>query len=121
MPLAENIMGGGISAGSARAIAGNSRNATVSAAGTTQATATTVKADVVITSTVAASSGIILPMVPQGTMVVYNSGANTLTIYPPVGGKINSVATNGGISLATNTAIMFTWISGTQIIANLSA
>ena len=121
MPLAQNVMQGGISGGSARAIVGGAQNNAVSAAGTTQGTATAISADVVNVSTVASGAGVILPLVPGGSMLVYNSGANPLKVYPPLAGAINQIATNGAMTLPQYSSCIFTWISSTQILANLSA
>lgn len=121
MPLATNLMGGGLSHGQASAIVGKAVLAAGVAAGTTQGTALALTADVVFMSTVAASSGVICPAVVHGTITIYNGGANALTIYPPVGNKINATAINGGITLAQNTSITLTYVSATQMLGNLSA
>ena len=121
MPLATDMMGGGTSAGQAKAINGN-RNLTLSAAGTTQATATAIKATNNVFTTVAASAGAVLPNANQAdTVRIYNRGANALTIYPPVGSRIFPASTNTGISLATNTFIeLYKW-EDTIWYGNLSA
>jgi hypothetical protein len=118
---AKVMMGGsGIPAGMATAINGGVQ--TLVAAGTTQGTATTINLGCAFFSTVAASSGGVLSAGAPGDDVwVYNAGANALAVYPPSGAKINNVATNGSVSLATNTSIIFKCVSATQWIANLSA
>lgn len=121
MPLAKDVMRGGQSAGGALAMLGAAAT-TVSAAGTTQGTATSLTASNNFVSTAAASSGVILAaMMPNESQTVYNGGANTLTVYPPTGSKINNTATNGGVSLATNTFCEYRCFTSTQIVANLSA
>lgn len=121
MALANKVMGGGFSAGQAKALCGGVAGS-VSAAGTTQGTATALTASVNYITTAAASSGVILPNCEIGDSVkVYNGGANTLTIYPPTSGKINSASTNAGISLATNTMIELTKLTATQWGGILSA
>lgn len=121
MAMAKEIMQGGFSAISADAIQGNV-NLTVSAAGTTQGTATAINTSSVYISTAAASSGVILPAVQQGDwIVIYNGGANAVTIYPPLGAKINSLGTNAGALLATNTACIYFCFSATQWVCDLSA
>lgn len=121
MALAREIMGGGFSAGSADAIQGGV-NLTVSAAGTTQGTATAITTSNIYVSTAAANSGVILPATMQGDwLVIFNGGANPVTVYPPVGAKINALATNGGAILATNTACIYFCFSSTQWICDLSA
>ena len=121
MPLSANVLQGGFSGGSARAIVGGAINPTVSAAGTTQGTGTAISADVVIVSTVASGAGVTLPLVGHGSMVVYNAGANPLKIYPGLGAAINQLSANSAITLSTSTSVVLTWASVTQIIATLSA
>ena len=53
--------------------------------------------------------------------MIYNGGANALTVYPPSGAKINGLATNAGMLLATNTACEFYCLSTTQWTGILSA
>lgn len=121
MTQAKNMMPGGVPAGMAKAING-AVAATVSAAGTTQGTATSLKADINYISTAAASSGVILPAAETSdSLIVYNGGANAVLVYPPLGAKINAAATNGGVSVATGTRCDFTCVTATQWIGNLSA
>lgn len=121
MALAREIMGGGFSAVGADAIQGGA-NLTISAAGTTQATATAITTSNNFVTTVGAGAGVILPAVQQGDwLIIYNSGANALSIYPPVGGKINQLSTNAAMTLATNTNVIFFCFSSTQFVAHLSA
>jgi hypothetical protein len=73
----------------------------VSAAGTTQAGATALTADMVQITTAAASSGVRLPTAVAGMEIwVTNGGANAVLVYPATGGKINALATNAGFSVA---------------------
>lgn len=53
-------------------------------------------------ATVAASTGAILPAgLPKNSeVVIKNSGANALTVYPPVGNALNGGSANAGVSLA---------------------
>ena len=121
MALAKRIMGGGVSAGMAKAINGDV-NAAVSAAGTTQGTATTLKAAINAVTTAAASSGVIMEDVEIGDQYeILNLGANAVTVYPPTGGRVNAIATNGGFTLATNTAVKVRKFSATRWAAFLSA
>lgn len=121
MALSAEIMGGGFSAGAADAIQGQV-NLTISAAGTTQGTATAIKTSNNIISTAAASSGVILPAAQQGDwLIIYNAGANPVSVYPPTGSKINQIATNAAMTLGINTNCIFFFFSSTQVIAHLSA
>ncbi len=109
--------------GSVKKLAASSVATALTAAGTNQGTALSVTAGVNVFGTVAAGTGAVLNAnqtfgVPQ---VLYNGGANQLTVYPPSGGKINNLATNGSIFLAINTAISFWRATTTQWIGALSA
>lgn len=121
MALAREIMQGGFSAISADSIQGGV-NLTMTAAGTTQGTATAINTSNIYISTAASNSGVILPASQQGDwVVIYNGGLNAVTIYPPVGAKINSLSTNGGALLGTNTACIYFCFSATQWVCDLSA
>jgi hypothetical protein len=74
----------------------------LSGAGATQATATAITSDISAFTTVAASSGAILPTPGNAgeDYVVANWGANALLLYPPVGHKANNGATNAAVSVA---------------------
>ncbi len=95
----------------------------VVAAGTTQATATLLINGMNGIKTAAAGSGVILTPnnLTSDCQIVFNGGANPVIVYPPLGSQINSLTTNAGITLATNTAIAFWWLTNTQIIGVLSA
>ena len=116
----ENVIGDGSSAGLTEAA--------ISAAGTTQATATLLRAQYSDIGTVASGAGVALSnhLSPGRIQTVFNSGANALKVYPPyIGGtglfQINALAVNGAITLATNTGILFVCTSTTRIIGVLSA
>lgn len=97
--------------------------ASVSAAGTTQGTATElVSADSEIT-TVAEGSGVILSSgLSSGDLqTVFNAGANAVKVYPPSGFKINALSTNAPMSLGTNTGCLFKCVSATRVFGILSA
>lgn len=112
----------GISAQQAQAIAGTVAN-TLTALGNSQGTALALPADINRFTTVAASTGTIIPAMNPGDYVeIYNGGANALAVYPPTGGAINAVATNGAYSVATATPYCrVRCITPTQYIAQQSA
>lgn len=121
MALAKQMMGGGLSAGQAKAINGSTATA-LTAAGTTQGTGYAINAGTVVFSTVASGAGATLPSAEIGDEVyVYNGGANALLVYPDTSSQINQVAVNSSVSLATNTAMFFKRITSTRWIAMLSA
>ena len=81
----------------------------LTAAGTNQGTATVLTSMCNVITTVAASSGVILPT-PSFTglrTVVNNKGANELSIYPAVGATIDNGAPNAAIFLLPNASITF--------------
>lgn len=97
------MVAAGLSAVQVAAISGTAANS-LTATGSTQATALPLPADVCKFTTVAASTGAIIPPAnPGDSGTVFNGGASALLLYPPVGGKVNAVATNGGYSIATAT------------------
>lgn len=89
------------------------------AAGSTQATATSLTANCSNVTTASANQGVIIARVNE-TNFIFNAGPNVLTIYPPVGGTILGVAKNAGIQIAASKAAT---ISGDNLsfIANISA
>ncbi len=95
----------------------------VVAAGTTQATATLLINGMNGITTAAAGSGVILNLnnLTSDCQVVYNGGANSVSVYPPVGSRINGLTANAPMTLATNTACQFWFLSDTRIIGILSA
>lgn len=107
MALAARLVSAGFSAVQASAVEGTVAN-TLTATGSTQATALALPADVNRFTTVAANTGTILPLMNAGDeAVIFNGGANALSVYPPVGGAINAVATNSAYSVATATPTCF--------------
>jgi hypothetical protein len=103
MALAQRLCASGLGAVAADAITGTTANA-LTATGAAQATALALPADANRFTTVAASTGTILPaMNPGDEVTIFNGGANALSVYPPVGGAINAIATNGAYSVATAT------------------
>src|SRR5690348_13343620 len=77
----------------------------ISAAGTTQGTATALVACVNLVSTVAAGAGVQLYNgQTNDSQVVYNDQAiNNLLVYPPTSGQINQLSANTAHSLPPNT------------------
>lgn len=95
----------------------------LTATGTNQATALSLTVALNTVTTVAANTGVVLysAQVQGPPQVVYNGGANTLSVYPPSGGKINQLATNAPIYLPVNTAATFWRATSTQWIGSRSA
>lgn len=97
MTLKSELMARGLPAGPAGLLGQDAASAPLTATGSTQLTALALASDFSIFGTVAASTGAILSA--RGDTFVVNNGANTLTLYPPVGGNINGGALNAGISV----------------------
>src|SRR3990167_7121885 len=122
MATAIDIMKGGFSAGSAKAINWQVKN-TISAAGTLISDATDLTASINIVTTAAASSGVQLPSAEIGDEVeVLNLGANAVTVYPDSSSnRINALSAGSGFLLATNTAVRCRKFTSSRWAGYLSA
>lgn len=113
MTIKRNAMGSGVSAAAAGALVGG-MNTTTAGAGTTHSDATLLPlASHFWVTSGANNSGLILPpgngsgdgMAAGDSTIIYNGTANTLLLYPPLGGKINDgTATTGTLSMPTHTS-----------------
>lgn len=87
----------------------------LTAAGTTQADALALTADVNILTTTGSGAGAILPNYDVGDEVwVVNGGANALLLYPPVDHYINDLAKDAAYSLAADKAAVCKRVSATR-------
>ena len=77
----------------------------VTAAGTTQLTATALNTNNANVTTSSINAGVIIGQ-PGSVNFIYNAGPNTLTVYPPVGVNFVGLAANVGFTLATINGIM---------------
>ena len=95
----------------------------LSAAGTTQGTATRLTAADNELTTVAAGAGVALAsaLASGDSQTVFNAGANAVKVYPPSGMRINALAANAPMTLATNTGVIFKCVSTTRVFGVLSA
>jgi len=86
---------------------------TIAAAGTTQATATLIAAEINLISNNTAANGFILPVGLLGQrVVVYPQLVTTACLgYPPVGGTINSGTVNAGATTAARILKTFVCVS----------
>lgn len=122
MPLVRNQMGGGVSAGTAAAINGRAINTAITAAGTTQGTATALTADVNIVTTATTGQGVILYNGVIGdSQEIFNNTTVDIKVYPPTAGKVNQVDTNTGFVLAPETSVVVKKMTATQWVGYLSA
>lgn len=82
----------------------------ITAAGTAQADAYQLNAVYSIVTTAAAGSGVkLMSPEPSAEVFVRNLGANTLNVYPPLGGNFNGGTTNAAVTIAAGT---FQWFIG---------
>lgn len=83
----------------------------LTAQGNSQATGLNLPGLYNVFSTVAASTGAVLPFAPSGgedtEVMVRNGGASALSVYPPVNYKINNGATNAAVSVAAGAVSRF--------------
>ena len=114
MAFPSRVQGSGQSGGSAQAICGDVQ-AAVTAAGSSATDALSVSAVVVRSATTASGTGVKLPTVEVGAMmVVRNDGAESLTVYPQTGTTVNGSASDtiaaGKANLYFGTSAT-TWVS----------
>ena len=95
----------------------------ISAAGTTQGTATELTAADSEITTAGAGAGVVLSasLASGDSQTVFNAGANAVKVYPPSGMKINALAANAPMLLATNTGCLYKCVSTTRVFGILSA
>lgn len=127
MSMAKEMMGGGLSSGAARAINGG-QNLTVSAAGSTIADATELKAGHNVVTTISAGQGVKLDSQAEigDEIYVYNATSGTsgvvLTIYGQTSSQtINQLSAGTGMLLAPATAVWLKRASNTAWTGNLSS
>lgn len=122
MALGWKLQGAGIPGLTLTALSQDTATA-LSAAGTTQGTATELTAADSEITTVGAGAGVALSskLAPGDVQTAFNAGANPLKIYPPASMKINALATNAAMTLSVNTGVMFKCVSTTRVFGVLSA
>ena len=95
----------------------------VSAAGTTQETATELTSADSEVTTVGSGAGVVLSskLAPGDEQSVFNAGSNPLKVYPPSGMKINALTANLPMTLGLNTGVIFKCVSTSRVFGVLSA
>ena len=97
-------------------------NSNVVASGINQTGATLLTAKYNVITTVTTGTGVILPVfvnIGVGAQIfVFNHGASTLAIYPPVGCLINGLGTNAPFMLASGSTARLVSISSTLWLTN---
>ena len=114
MAFPSRVQGAGQSGGATTAICGDVQSA-VTATGSSATDALSVSAVVVRSATTASGTGVKLPTVEVGAMmVVRNDGAESLTVYPQTGTTVNGSASDtiaaGKANLYFGTSAT-TWVS----------
>jgi hypothetical protein len=117
MALKSDLMAAGFPAGQANKL-GLDPSAAVTAAGTTQGTATALAGNNANVTTSSVSAGVKL-QATEGSSFVYNTGPNTLTVYPPVGSTILGLAVNAGLTVAAGSGVLCI-PNGANIACNIS-
>lgn len=126
MALSREVIGGGFSAGQAKALGGSS-NTSLASAGSTQTDATLIKSSIVIVTGADGTKGVILPAVPVGdSILVVNNAGSTLKVYPPTGAAITVPGTglgsaNAAYSHTTFAVAEYFCVSSTQWAVQKSA
>jgi hypothetical protein len=91
----------------------------LTAAGSSQGTALAIPVgqDLSIFTTVAASTGCLLPVTGVSIPEVYevvNHGANALSVYPSLGGQIGTLGVNAAYSLAAGKMAIFMYVDNNR-------
>lgn len=90
-------------------------NASVTAAGTTQGTATALTKTYNIVNTATANQGVKLPDATTGLVIyVYNSTSVTIKVWPYTGESINDESANTAVDLKKDKGLHFIAVSATQ-------
>jgi hypothetical protein len=122
MAIPTRLMGSGCAAQQAINICGDVVD-TITAAGTTNADAVQLGAAINRVTTTALNTGARLMAPEAGSqVVVINSGANALLVYPSTGAAINALTvTTGGFAVPAGGRALFIGTSSTNWFAVLSA
>lgn len=119
MAAAEDLMSRGLPAGLAKQIGLEIPVTGLTATGSTQGTALALTSNFSIFGTVAASTGCVVS--GDKDSFIYNGGAQTLSVYPPVGFSINGTTVNTAFSVPAGKGSYFIPARGSAIAALVSA
>jgi len=87
----------------------------ISAAGSTQSTATVISKEINVVSTVVSgANGVVLPAVAGTVITITNTSANSLNVYPASGGIINTLAANAAFTHPAGATLQFVSPTTTQ-------
>lgn len=106
---AVTMVGAGIPPLAAQAVIGFNDLGVTATGANSQANSYAIQYSNTYVTTAAATTGVRLPasVSPGDVFFVANGGANTMHVYPPVGGNINGGSTNAAYDLLTLTAGTF--------------
>lgn len=80
----------------------------IAASGSTQATATAIAKEMNLVTTVTSGTGVLLPPAVAGMAItIINTSANSLLVYPHVGGNINGAAANTAFTQPSGATLQF--------------
>lgn len=101
--IQKNLMGSGLVAEAAKSIAGRVVTGLTAAGSSSQANSLGIYSEINVVTTTAANAGVRLPanLSAGDSIVIANNGANTLFVYPPVGGILNGGSANAKLDVAT--------------------
>lgn len=124
MALAKDIMGGGFSAGQAKALGGNYQ--AITAVGSTQADAATLSASNCVVASADGTKGAVLNGEIGDSVWVFNNSGSTLKVYPNSGAAIAVPGTGLGTADAsyahtTYAVVVYKKITSTQWLPVKSA
>ena len=88
----------------------------ITAAGSVQGTATVLTKEINVVSTVSSgANGVVLPIAVAGmVLIINNTSANTLSVYPATGGAVNSGSVNDAYPHVSGASLQYYATSGTQ-------
>jgi len=103
MTRAATLIGSGYPANSVPYVLGTVSNTQTATGSSSQANSFAIVNDITIFTTAPSNSGARLPSTagPGDSFVIANYDANTMIIYPPVGGILNGGSLNAGVNLTT--------------------
>jgi hypothetical protein len=87
----------------------------ISAAGSTQGTATAITKEINVVSTVSSGNGVVLPTAVAGMSIhITNTSANSLLVYPATNGIINSLSANAAFTHGAGATLTYLAPTTTQ-------
>lgn len=126
MTIAKELTGVGFAPAAAHAVVGGGYNASLTAAGSSQATGTAVNSSLGMVAGADGTKAVTLPAVSAGTVTLFNNSGSTLKVYPPVGAAIAVPGTGVGSANAafdhlTYKTMTYIYFSATQIVPMVTA